>query len=236
MHTCFHPDLQVGVSPLSEEEALHVVRVLRMTEDQTVRLIDGVGGEAVGTLTAVGKRKASVYVEHVDREETRPTGLTLVVAPTKASDRFEWLLEKATELGVEEVIPVWTQRSERRVDKHDRWCKVVVAATKQSHRTWMPMLHPACNLDQVFDAHPQLTRRAGAVAHCMTACDNIPERIAWPLWQAGQNHAWIAIGPEGDFTTEEVQWLAARSATPVHLGELRLRTETAGMTAVAQFM
>ncbi|HCL46733.1 MAG TPA: 16S rRNA (uracil(1498)-N(3))-methyltransferase, partial [Flavobacteriales bacterium] len=64
MHTCFHPDLQVGVSPLSEEEALHVVRVLRMTEGQTVRLIDGVGGEAVGTLTAVGKRKASVHVEH----------------------------------------------------------------------------------------------------------------------------------------------------------------------------
>ena len=236
MHTCFHPVLQVGVSPLSEEEALHVVRVLRMTEDQTVRLIDGVGGEAVGTLTAVGKRKASVHVEHVAREETRPPGLILVVAPTKASDRFEWLLEKATELGVEEVIPVWTQRSERRVDKHDRWCKVVVAATKQSHRTWMPMLHPACNLDQVFDAHPQLTRRAGAVAHCMTACDNTPERIAWPLWQAGQNHAWIAIGPEGDFTTEEVQWLAARSATPVHFGGLRLRTETAGMAAVAQFM
>ena len=236
MHTCFHADLQIGVSPLSEEEALHVVRVLRMTEGQNVRLIDGVGGEAVGTLTAVGKRKASVHVEHVDREDSRPPGLTLMVAPTKASDRFEWLLEKATELGVEEVVPVWTQRSERRVDKHDRWRKVVVAATKQSHRTWMPMLHPACNLDQVFDAHPELTRRAGAVAHCMNACDNTPERIAWPLWQAGQNHAWIAIGPEGDFTTEEVQWLAARSATPVHLGELRLRTETAGMAAVAQFM
>ena len=90
MHTCFHPDLQVGVSPLSEEEALHVVRVLRMTEGQTVRLIDGVGAEAIGTLTAVGKRTASVHVEHVDREEGRPRGLTLVVAPTKATDRFEW--------------------------------------------------------------------------------------------------------------------------------------------------
>ena len=81
MHTCFHPDLQVGVSPLSEEEALHVVRVLRMTEGQTVRLIDGVGGEAVGTLTAVGKRKASVHVEHVDREEARPPGKLFLAAP-----------------------------------------------------------------------------------------------------------------------------------------------------------
>ena len=236
MHTCFHPDLQVGVSLLSEEQALHVVRVLRMTEGQTVRLIDGVGGEAVGTLTAVGKRKASVHVEHVDMEEARPPGLTLVVAPTKSSDRFEWLLEKATELGVEEVIPVWTQRSERRVDKRERWRKVVVAATKQSNRTWMPMLHPACALEQVFDAHPQLTSRAGAVAHCMTACENTPKRVAWPLWQEGQNHAWIAIGPEGDFTAEEVQWMTSQAATPVHLGELRLRTETAGMAAVAQFM
>jgi len=222
--------------PLPEDEALHVVRVLRMGEGDRVRLIDGRGSHALGTLVDVGKRKASVTIEEVHHEETRPQGLTLLVAPTKATDRFEWLLEKATELGVEEVVPVWTQRSERRVDKHDRWRKVVVAATKQSHRTWMPMLHPACNLDQVFDAHPELTRRAGAVAHCMTACDNTPERVAWPLWQAGQNHAWIAIGPEGDFTTEEVQWLAARSATPVHLGELRLRTETAGMAAVAQFM
>ena len=78
-----------------------------------------------------------------------------MVAPTKATDRFEWLLEKATELGVEEVIPVWTQRSERRVDKRERWRKAVVAATKQSNRTWMPMLHPACALEQVFDAHPR---------------------------------------------------------------------------------
>ena len=132
MHTCFHADLQIGVSPLSEEEALHVVRVLRMTEGQNVRLIDGVGGEAVGTLTAVGKRKASVHVEHVDREDSRPPGLTLMVAPTKASDRFEWLLEKATELGVEEVVPVWTQRSERRVDKHDRWRKVCLLYTSDA--------------------------------------------------------------------------------------------------------
>ena len=235
MHTCFHPGLQAGVTALPEDEALHVVRVLRMQDGDSLRLVDGAGRHAEGTLTAVGKRKASVHVETIHEDLLRPQGLTLVVAPTKATDRFEWLLEKATELGVEEVIPVWTQRSERRVDKHDRWRKVVVAATKQSHRTWMPLLHPACALDKVFDVHPHLTSRAGAVAHCMTACDNTAERVAWPLWQKSQDQAWIAIGPEGDFTEGEVQWLASHSATPVHLGELRLRTETAGMAAVAQF-
>ena len=235
MHTCFHPDLQVGVSPLSEEEALHVVRVLRMTEGQTVRLIDGVGGEADGTLTAVGKRKASVHVEHVDREEARPRGLTLVVAPTKATDRFEWLLEKATELGVEEVIPVWTQRSERRVDKHDRWRKVVVAATKQCQRRWMPELHEACSLKDLFEQHPALRTRAGAVAHCMSALPDVPVRVSWVGWQEGHTHAWLAIGPEGDFTEAEVRQLVECDAQTVHLGALRLRTETAAMAAVAQF-
>ena len=235
MHTCFHPDLLVGVSPLSEEEALHVVRVLRMTEGQTVRLIDGVGGEAVGTLTAVGKRRASVHVDQVDREAARPQGLTLVVAPTKATDRFEWLLEKATELGVEEVIPVWTQRSERRVDKHDRWRKVVVAATKQCQRRWMPELHEACSLEHLFELHPALRNRAGAVAHCMSALQDLPARVSWAGWQEAHAHAWLAIGPEGDFTEAEVRRLVECDAQAVHLGALRLRTETAAMAAVAQF-
>ena len=235
MHTCYHPDLHVGVSPLSEEEALHVVRVLRMTEGQSVRLIDGAGGVAVGTLTAVGKRKASVHVEHVDREEDRPQGLALVVAPTKATDRFEWLLEKATELGVEAVIPVWTERSERRVDKHERWRKVVVAATKQCQRRWMPELHEACSLKELFDQHPALRTRPGAVAHCMSSLPDVSDRVAWTGWQEGQSHAWLAIGPEGDFTEAEVHRLVECDAQPVHLGALRLRTETAAMAAVAQF-
>ena len=235
MHTCFHPDLHVGVSPLSEDEALHVVRVLRMTEGQPVRLIDGAGGVAVGTLTAVGKRKASVHVEHVEREEERPQGLVLVVAPTKATDRFEWLLEKATELGVEGVIPVWSERSERRVDKHERWRKVIVAATKQCQRRWMPQLHAACALKGLFEQHPGLTARPGAVAHCMTQVPGVSDREPWQRWQQDKPHAWLAIGPEGDFTEEEVRHLSTMKAQPIHLGTLRLRTETAGMAAVAQF-
>ena len=134
MHTCFHPDLQPGVLELTEDEALHVVRVLRMREGDAVRLMDGLGGVAIGELVRVGKRQASVHVGKVSRLEERPSGLSLVVAPTKHTDRFEWLVEKATELGVKEIIPVWTRRSERRTDKHARWSKVVVAATKQCQR------------------------------------------------------------------------------------------------------
>lgn len=235
MHTCFHPDLREGLIPLPEDEAIHVARVLRMREGESLRLVDGLGSEAVGTVASVSKRSATVRVEEILRERTRPAGLILVVAPTKHTDRFEWLLEKATELGVEEILPVWTARSERRVDKHERWNKVLVAATKQCERRWKPVLHPACALASAFDAHLHLKARPGAVAHCMAHVEGAPNRVHWPEWQSSHESAWLAVGPEGDFSEEEVQWLVECGAVPVHLGDLRLRTETAGMAAVAQF-
>jgi len=235
MHTCFHPDLREGLIPLPEDEAIHVARVLRMREGESLRLVDGHGSEAVGALVSVSKRSATVRVDEILREGTRPSGLILLVAPTKHTDRFEWLLEKATELGVEEILPVWTDRSERRVDKHERWNKVLVAATKQCERRWKPVLHPACALANALDEHPHLQARPGAVAHCMTHVEGAQDRVSWREWQCGHESAWLAIGPEGDFSEAEVQMLVGRNAVPVHLGDLRLRTETAGMAAVAQF-
>ena len=235
MHTCFEPNLREGLVSLMEDEAIHVARVLRMREGDEVRLIDGQGGEASGRLTLVTKRSTSVEVEALRREVHRPEGLILIVAPTKHTDRFEWLLEKATELGVEEIIPVWTERSERKVDKHDRWRKVVIAATKQCQRLWMPRFHPACPLGQLFQEHQHLQSISGAVAHCMANLEGVPARQPWTAWQHGKKRAWIAIGPEGDFSDNEVQLLCDANVSPVHLGHLRLRTETAGMAAVAQF-
>ena len=237
MHSCFHPSLQIGVQSLSEDEAVHVSRVLRMKAGDTVRLINGMGSSAVGQLLEVGKRKASVSVESLDiHEAERPKGLMLVVAPTKSNDRFEWLLEKATELGVESVWPVWTSRSERRIDKHERWEKVLVAATKQSQRLWKPSLQKAVELS-VFLGHAEaLGQGHGAVAHCIPEMQGLPERVDWKQWQIDKGQAWLAIGPEGDFTLDEVGQMVAVGAQPVHLGEHRLRTETAGMAAVAQFV
>ncbi len=236
MHTCFHAELREGISELPADEATHVVRVLRLREGDEVRLVDGVGGVAVGTLLQVDKRRASVEVGQVDRETERPQGLIMVVAPTKHTDRFEWLLEKATELGVEAVIPVWCERSERKVEKHDRWEKVIVAATKQCQRRWKPLLHAAIPLDQLLLRHEHLTNRLGAVAHCIEDAPMVPPREPWVSWQQGKHAAWVAIGPEGDFSPREVGWMVeAFAATPVHLGALRLRTETAGMAAIAQF-
>lgn len=235
MHTCFHLDLAEGMQSLSDDEAVHVARVLRMKAGESIRLVNGHGAEAFGRLVEVGKRKVFVEVDEVRREERRPSGLILVVAPTKHTDRFEWLLEKATELGVEEVVPVWTQRSERKTEKHDRWDKVLVAATKQCQRLWKPTLHPACDLNELHARIPSLKGRPGAVAHCMDQVEGVPTRVAWTSWMKGKPSAWLAIGPEGDFSAEEVQGLVQTGAAAVHLGELRLRTETAGIAAVAQF-
>lgn len=235
MHTCHQPGLVQGLNELSEEEALHVSRVLRMKQGAQVRLVDGHGKVASGVVVDVGKKAVRVEVEEMIVEASRPQGLSLVVSPTKQSDRFEWLIEKATELGVDKIIPVWTQRSERRIDKHARWQKVVVSATKQCQRIWMPVLAEACNVSDLFESHPELLKQRGAVAHCMPTVDHVPDRVSWSDFQSSLQQAWIAIGPEGDFASEEVQALHAKGATPVNLGSQRLRTETAGMAAVARF-
>lgn len=236
MHTCFHPELQEGICTLTEQEAAHVSRVLRMKKGDAVRLIDGHGAVATGVLIEVERKTVTVAVGSVSRQVDRPQGLVLVVSPTKSSDRFEWLLEKATELGVESIIPIWTHRSTRRTAKHERWSKVIQAATKQCLRAWMPVLHPACPLSELTQIHPWLMDRPGAVAHCMETVPNVENRMPWAQWQGDKDVAWLAIGPEGDFEPAEVEVLTKQGATPVHLGSLRLRTETAGMAAVAQFL
>ena len=236
MHTCFHPALRVGVQALPEDEALHVVRVLRAKEGDALRLVNGEGAWADGNVVHATKRSCDVVVSEVQGAgASRPEGLVLLVAPTKHTDRFEWLLEKATELGVEAIVPMWTARSERRIEKHERWDKVLVAATKQSQRLWKPVLHPAVECAGLLECHPWLATRAGAVAHCINRCEGTPDRVAWTAWQSDRASAWLAVGPEGDFTEAEVRQFVEWGAKPVHLGELRLRTETAGMAAVAQF-
>ena len=221
---------------MTEQETAHVSRVLRMKKGDAVRLIDGRGAVATGVLVEVERKSVTVAVKALSRQVDRPQGLVLVVSPTKSSDRFEWLLEKATELGVESIIPIWTHRSTRRTSKHERWSKVIQAATKQCLRTWMPVLHQACPLSELTQIHPWLMDRPGAVAHCMETVPNVENRMPWAQWQGDKDVAWLAIGPEGDFESAEVEMLTKQGATPVHLGSLRLRTETAGMAAVAQFL
>ena len=212
---------------LDADEAKHVGRVLRAKVGDRLTLTDGKGHLYAGEIEQLEKRTCVLKTWLVDTSQAVSPALTLVIAPTKSTDRFEWLLEKAMELGVQRIQPVWTERSERRLEKPDRWKRILVSALKQSQQSWLVDLRPACSWETWISSAPT----PGFIAHC-----DVGERR--PLLKAIQpkHDAWIAIGPEGDFTPGEIQLALEAQAEAVSLGTNRLRTETAGLVAIQTFL
>lgn len=212
---------------LDADETKHVARVLRAKVGDCLMLTDGQGQMYEGEIERLEKRSCVLKTRLIETQPAPSPALTLVIAPTKSTDRFEWFLEKAMEMGVRTIQPVWTDRSERRLEKADRWKRVLISALKQSQQAWLVDLRPACSWESWIADAPS----AGFIAHCEKG-----ERR--PLFHAvvpGQD-AWIAIGPEGDFTSTEIQSALDRGAEPISLGENRLRTETAGLVAIQTFL
>jgi len=231
MHTFYTPSPTLPLHALDEEEAGHAVRVLRVRPGEAVECVDGRGGRYTGRVEEVTKRSCALRLESEVFEPPLAPALVLVVAPTKSTDRFEWLLEKATELGVSAVQPVWTARSERRMEKADRWERILVAAMKQSRQAYLPELRPAVSF-AAWCASSEAAALRGYVAHCMPGPK--PHLLAAVRADGGRD-SWVAIGPEGDFTPDEVAAAGAAGAVAVSLGDTRLRTETAGIAAVHAF-
>jgi len=235
----FHAqDVQPGPHALGPEEARHLVQVLRARPGDAVELADGRGAVFPAEVVSIGKREALLQVGVPACHPEPSPRLTVWVAPTKHTDRFEWFLEKACECGVSRIQPIWTERSERRVEKFERWQRTLIEAMKQSRRAWLPELMPAQPLASTLaslrgvavEAQPWL-----ALAHCP-----VPEHPEWqrqPMEAAMpvQRDVLVAIGPEGDFTPDEIEAFASASFTPVTFGEHRLRTETAALYAVQAF-
>ena len=214
---------------MPEEEARHAIKALRARVGDVFQLIDGKGGSANAEISEVGKRNCIVSVEEIQHSPENSPKLTLLVSPTKQTERFEWFLEKAVEIGVERIIPVWTSRSERRVEKHKRWSKVIVSAMKQSGRSWLPILEQACSFEEVVKSVNQPI----LIAHCIVALDTEKPHLLSAL-KPGED-ACIAIGPEGDFTSEEVELVLKNAGVEISLGKSRLRTETAAIVATTYF-
>lgn len=227
------PNLQKGCFELPEDEARHAIKVLRARVGDYFHLIDGKGGFADATIVEVGKRNCVVEVAEIQHQAEPTAKLTMIVSPTKQTDRFEWFLEKAVEIGVDRVIPVWTTRSERKVEKHDRWQKVLVSAMKQSGRSWLPILESAVSFEEAVE----MCEGKLYIAHCMDAVEGSKTGSKTHLIKAlnAGESASIAIGPEGDFTREEVELALDKGAIETSLGDSRLRTETAGIVAVTYF-
>ncbi len=225
MHIFYTPDITQNTYTLNEEESKHCVRVLRLSTGTIINLVDGVGGFYTAEIIADHPKKVVLSILHTEQEyKKRNHYLHIAVAPTKNIDRLEWFLEKATELGIDEVTPIITDRSERRIVKDDRLNKVITSAVKQSIKAYHPKLNEATTfadfLKQPFEGE-QL------IAHCI---DNTEKKFISDLVIPFQKYL-VLIGPEGDFTPEEVDLALNKGFKPLTLGENRLRTETAALAA-----
>ena len=228
MQLFYAPDIMSPLYALGEEESKHCVRVLRLRRGGRIHITDGRGNLFCCEITDDDPKRCTVRIVSVEEEfEKMPYALTLAVAPTKSPDRFEWLLEKATEVGVTEFLPLDTAHSERHVFKPARGEKVITAALKQSLKAYRPALLPLTPFREAV-LRPFEGRRF--IAHCAPA--RSPEgKVYLPDALRPGETAAVFIGPEGDFSPEEIDFALARGFEEITLGTQRLRTETAALAA-----
>lgn len=217
-----------STNELPAEEAAHASRVLRLESGDEVFLIDGAGCFFKAQLTLVTKGRCLYdIVERLPQEKTWNGRIAVAMAPTKVIDRVEWTLEKATEIGIDEFSLLNCAFSERRNVKLERLDKIVVAAVKQSRKAWKPLLNDL----QPFECFVNRPRKgAKYIAHCYAEIDK-KDLYGELLQLNGDEEVTILIGPEGDFSIDEVRLAMSKGYVPVSLGQSRLRTETAALAA-----
>ena len=210
---------------LSELDSKHAIRVLRLKEGDDVTIMDGKGILAEGVIMDENVKKTKFKVNKADFYDP-PLKLILAFSPTKSNDRNEWIVEKGTELGMTDCYPIFTHHSERRKWNTDRMHKIAVSAMKQSGNPWLPQLHEA----QSFDNFLKTIQFEGVkmMAHCGEAEKIRISDLANPL-----KNQLMLIGPEGDFSIEEIEKATQHHFQFVDLGDLTLRTETACITALS---
>lgn len=222
------PDAAVSTA-LPEEEATHAVRVLRLKAGDEMMLMDGCGSFYRSVVTiAHGHHCGYRIMEALPQQRQWQGRVHLAIAPTKLMDRMEWMIEKAVEIGIDELSFLDCQFSERHVVKMPRAEKIVISAVKQSRKAWMPSLNEMMPFAD-FIRQPMTCRRY--IAHCYeeVARTYLYDELRKP---ADTEDALVLVGPEGDFSIEEVRAAVDCGFQSVHLGTSRLRTETAGLSAV----
>ncbi len=224
MQLFYTPDIQGLNYRLNNEESKHCVKVLRLKEGDLVHLIDGRGSLYEAKITDANHKACALQiVGEIQKYGKRNFRITIAIAPTKNMDRLEWFLEKATEIGVDQIIPIICHHSERKEVKLERMEKVVVAAMKQSYKAYMPVLMEAMPFKELLKLPFSGAR---FIAHCEEGEKKLLKNQINP-----KEDVMILIGPEGDFSKEEIDQAIAAGFVPVSLGESRLRTETAGVVA-----
>jgi 16S rRNA (uracil1498-N3)-methyltransferase len=228
MRFFYVPDA-VNQNELPPDEAMHALRVLRLKSGDELFLMDGVGNYYRAEVTIAATHHCYYEIKECLPQTPQWKGhLHIGIAPTKMMDRIEWMVEKAAEIGINEFSFLGCQFSERRLLKTTRLEKIVVSAVKQSHKAWKPVLNEMEHLKQFLET-PREGRKY--IAHCY---EDIPRTYLFDeLRQPSDTYdALVLIGPEGDFSREEVETAIQAGYKSVHLGASRLRTETAGLSAV----
>ena len=221
----YAPDIQTSLT-LPEDDAKHCLRVLRKSVGDLVEVVDGNGFRYTCRLLSDNPRKAAVeIVDRIEVARTWDTEITVAVAPTKNMDRMEWLVEKLTEVGVDRIIPLLCRHSERKEIKEERLRRIAVSAMRQSLKATLPDILPMTPLKEVvsgFEADSKF------IAYCDPS---IPRQLLAKVYEPSVKSCVVLIGPEGDFSPEEIRMSLDAGYIPISLGDSRLRTETAAFCA-----
>lgn len=226
-----------SVSELPEEEAQHAVRVLRMAMGDEMMLMDGEGTFYRAVVTEATKKRCLYRIEEtLPQERQWQPHLHLAMAPTKNMDRTEWFAEKATEIGFDEFTFLRCRWSERTVIKTERIEKILVSAMKQSHKAWKPILNEMTDFKAFLQEIEEQEKASGKpiqkfICHCYEE-EGMGEKVSLKDAIKSGEDVLVLVGPEGDFSIDEVKMAEAKGFQGVTLGKSRLRTETAALVAV----
>lgn len=224
--------IEAGLCFLGEEESAHCVRVLRHREGDNVCVIDGAGTMYECVLSQASPKAAVARIEKANPGwGSHPYRLEMAVCPTKNIDRYEWFVEKATEVGTDRFVPVIGDHSERKVLKTERLRRIVLSAAKQSLKAAVPEISEPLTVKE-FIASVADTSVLKMIACCFEDEGYPRTSVMQALSGTDKREYIVLIGPEGDFSREEVKLATEAGFIPVHLGESRLRTETAALAAV----
>jgi len=224
MNLFYCPDIHSHEALLSPEESYHCVRVLRLVKGDRVQVIDGRGGVFEAVITMPDAKRCHLGITRsVTIPPSRNFNLHIAIAPTKSMDRFEWFMEKAVEIGIDTITPLLCQRSERRVTKTARLQKLIISTMKQAMVTYRPVLNELTDYQEFLESI-----RGGGTNRFIAHCEGQDRKRIQDVFATGTDVV-ILIGPEGDFSPEEVHLATGHGFTPITLGQNRLRTETAGV-------
>ena len=221
MHIFYTPDINGLEYIFNEEESKHAIRVLRLTVGDLIQLIDGKGSMFEAVITDAHPKRCKVLVKNIiNPYEKRPYNLHIGISPLKSPDRFEWFLEKATEIGVDEITPILCHHSEKKLISMDRCNRIIEAAMKQSVKAFHPVLNPLIKFEEII-------KSSFTGKKLIATCEGDRKSLISTI-NAGDS-VLVLIGPEGDFSEEEINASLRNAFIPITLGNSRLRSETASI-------